>query len=688
MKKLFVALLAGASLLSIACGGTHGGDAVNALDAAIAGDLLDSEIFMPLDAIPSEFTPQALVLPLDPPPEVELPQGIHLSVGTWNIYGGGWADDESLAATIKGLDLDLLGLQECPGDRIEAITDAAGYEHMVFVDGKAMLSRFPLAEAKAIALPPGGRSALRTEIVVEGQVFSVYVVHISWDLAGDQQAWELVDHLKQYEAGRQVILVGDFNDEHYSTQIAILEEWLVDAGTAFGWYPGQRISWPSNGFDGTEGSQLIDLIFYRRDVPAIVLDAEVVEMSPLQSDHKPASATLLFPKHVESPFGEDPFAAVRDPFSSFPPLDTSPTNLLSNPGAEEGLSDWEPFGGAETSADRENQAPRNGVAFFTGYTHAPSPETMRSGASQTVDLSAHSIEIDQARARILTSAYLCTGWRAVSEGDVTSNIAAPYDDAEIILSIFDAEGREIMHRASGRRDTLGFHPWAHSLAIPPGSRAARLTWASNRKEFNGKGNDGIVDDLYLGLHIQETPHGAIGPNLLPDPGAEHSDGDDSDWETDGWQAYQNDRLIGPWSLTIFPPWSWSGERYFVAGTIGPDATDEAVLSTTVTLEDWRPFSDTGALAVRWGGMARTNEADARITFSLTVINTDGSDWGQIETPGLFATAWTRVEQRTMVPPGASALRFEVRMTAPAGKGTGFLDDLFLEPERLETTGPP
>ncbi|NOZ01810.1 MAG: hypothetical protein GXP54_07970, partial [Deltaproteobacteria bacterium] len=575
-----------------------------------------------------------------------------------------------------------LGLEECPGDRIDAIAAAAGYEHMAFIDGKALLSRFPLAGTESVALPPGGRSMLRTQIEVKGEAFSVFVAHISWDLAGDEQARVLVDHLKQEEADRQVILVGDFNDEHYSTQINILDEWLMDAATAYGWYPGQRISWPSNGFDDTEGSQLIDLIFFRRDVPALVLDAEVHEMSPLLSDHKAATATLLFPTGLNAPFGKDPFAKARDPFASFPPPDARPANLLSNPGAEEGLSGWEPFGGAMTEADRENQAPRTGAAFFTGYQQAPTPEVMRSGASQVVDLSAHAEMIDAGRARVLASAYMCTGWQAVSNGDITSNVAAPYDDAEVILGILDAEGTEIMHRSSGRRDTLGYHPWTETLDLPPGSRAARLTWASHRKELNGDGNDGIIDDIYLGIQILDETHAAVGPNLLPNPGAEAGNGDIPGWDAVGWRSYHDDELIGPWIVTIFPPWSWSGEHYFVAGAFGPYASKEAVLSATIPLDEWRPLSDAGALAIRWGGMARTFEANARITFSLTVINGDGSDWGGLETPELFATVWTSVEQRTLIPPGASALRFEVRMTTPDGKGAAFLDDLFLEPVRL------
>lgn len=717
LKRYWLLLVSVALLTSPACSGDSAGSSSQTdMDAQLDADvevisetspetaveissdglLLEVDSFTPLGSIPSELAAAGLVLPTDPPPEVELPEGLRLRVGTWNVYGGQWADDESLAATMKGMDLDLLGIEECPGDRIDAIAAAAGYEHLAYAEGKALLSRFPLAKVGTIALPPGGRGALRAEIERSGETFAVYVVHISWDVAGNQQARVLVDYLRQEEAERQVILVGDFNDERYSTQANILDEWLQDAATVFGWYPGQRISWPSHGFDDTEGSQLIDLVYFRRDLPAIVLDAEVVEMSPLGSDHKPAFASLLFPTRVSAPFDEDPFAALRDPFQSFPPSDARPPNLLVNPGAEEGLSGWDAFGGAETAGSREQQMPRSGAAFFTGYEKAPTTKTMRSGASQLVDLAAHAAEIDAGRGRVLASAYLCTGWLAVTEiigdliGDdiVTSNLASPYDDAEVLLEVLDAGGATIMHRSSGRRDTLGYHPWAEALSLPPGARAARLTWASNRKLQNGKGNDGVVDDLYLGFEALDAPHAAISANLLPDPGAELGlEG----WETSGWSAGSNDTLVGPWGGTLFPPWSWSGERYFVAGAHGPDAippAGEAILSATVPLDEWRPLSDAGGLAVRWGGMARTYEAHARVAFSLTVVDGDGSDWGSLEAPTLFATGWTRVGARTKVPPGASALRFEVRVEAPSGEGAAFLDDLFVELEHLESGSAP
>jgi hypothetical protein len=40
-------------------------------------------------------------------------------------------------------------------------------------------------------------------------------------------------------------------------------------------YPGERISWPATTFDGSGGSQLIDLIYYRTTLPAIVISPKI-----------------------------------------------------------------------------------------------------------------------------------------------------------------------------------------------------------------------------------------------------------------------------------------------------------------------------------------------------------------------------------------------------------------------------
>jgi endonuclease/exonuclease/phosphatase family metal-dependent hydrolase len=181
---------------------------------------------------------------------------------TYNLYGGNYATAEAIGAFLATQDLDLVGLQECPADYLAPIAAAAGFEHMGGA-GVALLSRTPLIGLETVALR-SGRSFVHATTEIAGVAFSVYVAHLGWNLDGDRQCREFVDEHLAADPLPHLLLVGDFNDEHLSSQIAILEELVADAATAAGCYPGQRISWPATRFDDTEGSQLIDLIFFRR----------------------------------------------------------------------------------------------------------------------------------------------------------------------------------------------------------------------------------------------------------------------------------------------------------------------------------------------------------------------------------------------------------------------------------------
>ena len=130
---------------------------------------------------------------------------------------------------------------------------------------------------------------------------------------------------------------------------------------------------------------------------------------------------------------------------------------------------------------------------------------------------------------------MATGYTLLTDESHASNMARPYDEGEVILEGLDgSEGRLLARESSGRRDTLGWHPFAVSLPLPAGARAARLTWMSHHKVHNGVSNDALFDDLYLGIDCAADPHATLGPNLLQNPGAERDDA--HAWQPGGWQV--------------------------------------------------------------------------------------------------------------------------------------------------------
>ncbi|MCA9773888.1 MAG: endonuclease/exonuclease/phosphatase family protein [Myxococcales bacterium] len=260
-----------------------------------------------------------------------LPDGIAVRAGSWNVYGGNFSDATTIGAALGALHYDVVGLQEVPHAVFaEDVAHAMGPEYTAyFGDGKALISRTPLVDAQTVSLV-NGRGFVRATTVIAGVPFSIYAAHLGWNLEGNRQNREFMDEWVLPDPNPYLMVMGDFNDEHLSAQIDILEEDLDDVWTKLGLYPGERISWPSNRFDGDEGSQLIDNVFVRRAAGAIVLQGDVVNLSPVLSDHKPIWADLLFSPDPGAPFTEDPFAEARRPDAEFP--ENPPENLLVNPG--------------------------------------------------------------------------------------------------------------------------------------------------------------------------------------------------------------------------------------------------------------------------------------------------------------------------------------------------------------------
>jgi hypothetical protein len=89
----------------------------------VGTDLTSKELIPP--PIPEDITLESLLI--DPEGEEvvpELPDGIRVRVGSYNVYGLKYADAATIGAFLGTLDLDLVGLQECPGSAAAQIAAA------------------------------------------------------------------------------------------------------------------------------------------------------------------------------------------------------------------------------------------------------------------------------------------------------------------------------------------------------------------------------------------------------------------------------------------------------------------------------------------------------------------------------------------------------------------------------------
>jgi endonuclease/exonuclease/phosphatase family metal-dependent hydrolase len=657
--------------------------------ADITADTNDSGTPWP-DEVTDAYTPGTIVLDAstDTAAPVELPAGIAVRAGVYNVYGYKWATPEQIGAMLASLNLDMIGVVESDEAELATLAASAGYEHFCHSDGgKSLLSRTPLAACISLPLD-GGRSIMRTETDVGGVTFAVYVAHTSWDTQGDKEITQFIDEHFVNETRKHVVMVGDFNDEHLSTQITIIEERLVDAFTAFGWYPGERVTWPSTHFDDTEGSQTIDLIFFRNDFRPIVVAADAVNLSPVLSDHKPVWAELLYPAN-ETQFADELTMNRLDPFRAFPPEADRPANLLLNPGAEDGLDGWQSEGGGVSTDARRGCTALQGEKFFAGFEKGYKPDNGWSSFSQTVSLEPYAADIDAGKGYLMVSGQMVTCPEIESKDGFNSNVAQPYDDAEILVTFEGLEFSAIDHFASKRHDTLKWYPWVKQIPITPGTRNVKITLNTfKRLDFNG-GIDGGFDDIYAGFRSGDS-HRVIEGNLLTVEGVELGGG-----EFSGPPAVAGDLMqMGGWitradgsslSLEPFAPRGVSGHGYFFAGDeVGLNPLGNVYeMAFTINLDDYKSLISENKLALRWGGFIRTNIGQAEVWMLIDLLDRDGNVWARVTGDCVRAAEWLQQEHLTLIPSGIAAVQFKVFASVAVPLDAVFADELFVRPELVK-----
>jgi len=225
-----------------------------------------------------------------------------LTVVAYNIRHGrgmdGEVDLERIASVLRELDADVIALQEVDDrtertggvDQVAVLAELLGYEgfhgpHRPYQGGfygNAILTRLPVKEFRVHPIPPASGSALSvTEVELERGV-SVVSVHLA---GSEAERMAQADSLTSWfaDAGRPVVLAGDFNDRPDGPVLARLREgwWVIDKGPS-------GLTYPADAPD-----REIDFIMVSPAALPVAFDLGVIDEG-VASDHRPIRALLRF----------------------------------------------------------------------------------------------------------------------------------------------------------------------------------------------------------------------------------------------------------------------------------------------------------------------------------------------------------------------------------------------------------
>ena len=221
-----------------------------------------------------------------------------LRVLTYNIHHGeamdGKFDYERLAVTISRLEPDVVALQEVDNQtqRASGVNQAAelgkrlkmnhAFGNALYYSGgqygEAILSRFPLENAKAHHLPYSFGNEPRTalEVTVKPDNGIPDFVFVGTHLCHQSGATRLeqtqeLDALFTCRTDYPTIMAGDFNARHNSEPMKVLLS--------------------KNWIDAVAPSSRIDYILLRKSDPWKIVRTEIID-EPVVSDHDPILTTL------------------------------------------------------------------------------------------------------------------------------------------------------------------------------------------------------------------------------------------------------------------------------------------------------------------------------------------------------------------------------------------------------------
>jgi len=269
-----------------------------------------------------------------------------VKIATYNIHTCVGLDRRRdvgrVARVLKGLDADIIGLQEVLGpggadlddmtvlpvradsdpsdvDQLAVFADALGYEARAGANlmragrryGNALLSRYPIVSARRLSLARDGREPRGAiDALIRTPMGPLRVVVTHFGLGGPERAWQ-AEHLAamlrmpQSEAGQPphaTIVLGDFNDmwppsRTYRPLIALL-----------GGRPPWRRSWPA-----LTPLLPLDKVWPGPGARLVSARAWRGRTARLASDHLPVVAELTIPEDGANPRNDHAEAAAVRP---------------------------------------------------------------------------------------------------------------------------------------------------------------------------------------------------------------------------------------------------------------------------------------------------------------------------------------------------------------------------------------
>jgi len=151
-------------------------------------------------------------------------------------------------------------------------------------------------------------------------------------------------------------------------------------------------------------------------------------------------------------------------------------NLITNPGAEDGLNNWENDG---TKFTAHSKGPHSGSKRFYG-----GGNNAESYAYQDIDVSSYASEIDAGN---VTATY---------SGGIRDYNGS--DEGILELYFYDASMSELAYHHSGWHSHVDWKRYAiEDKSLPTGTRTVRVKMRAKR--YSGSNNDGYFDDLRLTL---------------------------------------------------------------------------------------------------------------------------------------------------------------------------------------------
>lgn len=221
-----------------------------------------------------------------------------LTVATYNIYGWGYPNLQSINAKLEEIDADIVGLQEANhrpngGGQVEQLSAIGSYPYYAFKEGygtdtiwggSAIVSKYPLLNkggANYEFNDSTNRCYVRATIEIDGKEVALYNTHIVWLTDPEQYA-----EYKEAEINQLIeavnndptpykIITGDFNSDQSKEE---LDQLLLNFNGANGW---NNVWFETGELDSSMAIGCIDHIFTTTNIE--FLNINTLEGAP--SDH-------------------------------------------------------------------------------------------------------------------------------------------------------------------------------------------------------------------------------------------------------------------------------------------------------------------------------------------------------------------------------------------------------------------